>query len=349
MPNPDDDSIIVPSLDEQNALAIPEVTVDDVWDMALSGVLSDNSRRAYRHAMVDFAAFLLRTVGHEPPKDKIQTLKKATPLLPAVKFQHVIEYREHLREAGFQNSTINLRLAAVHTMFKRMRRMGLIKENPATPELVQRMHVSNTSTTEGLSSEEAEKILRMCHEESTLRGKRDMALFAVMMHNGLRRSEAIQLNVNSFREVRGTPTYTLILKGGKLLTIEFIGPVWEALKKWLEAANIRSGPVFRKIHKTSYGTETVQEKRLTTSGVYDIIKTRAKNAGIEKNIHPHSMRHTYATLALLSGVPIQEVQISMGHSNTNTTFRYYRAVQQVGRSPARSIKLEWPDGYHQED
>jgi integrase len=347
MTNPDDEITIVPSLNEQNALAIPEATVDDVWDIALSGVLSENSRRAYKHAMVDFAAFLLQKVGQEPPEESIQILKKATPLLSSVKFQ-VVEYRERMRDSGFQPSTINLRLSAINAMFKRMRRIGLIQENPATPDLVQRMHVTNVSTTEGLSPEEAEKILRMCHEEQSLRGKRDMALFAVMMHNGLRRSEAIQLNINNFREIKGTPTYTLTVKGSKTLTIEFIGPVWEAIKKWLEAANIRSGPVFRKIHKTRYGIEKVQEKRLTASGVYDIIRTRAKNAGIEKNIHPHSMRHTYATLALLSGVPIQEVQISMGHSNTNTTFRYYRAIQQVGRSPARSIKLEWPEGYEEE-
>lgn len=349
MKNSDDDIAIVPSIEEQNALSIPEVEVNDVWDIALAGVLSENSRRAYKQAMINFAAFLLTKVGREIPDDNLQILKMATQLLPSIKFQHVVEYREVLRDSGLKNSTINVRLAAIHTMFKRMRRMGMIDKNPADPELVQRMKITNVSTTEGLDSEEAELLLRICYEEGTLRGKRDMALFAVMMHNGLRRSEAIQLNVRNFKKVNKTPTYTLVIKGGKLLTIEFIGPVWTAIKNWLEAANIRSGPVFRKIHKTSYGTETVQEKRLTASGVYDIIRTRTKEAGIEKRIHPHSMRHTYATLALLAGVPIQEVQISMGHSNTATTFRYYRAVQQVGRSPARSIKLEWPDGHKEEE
>ena len=343
-----DDEIIVPPIEEQNALAVPEVTADDIWDMALAGVLSENSRRTYKQAMVNFAAFLISKTGREIPDDTVEILRIATALLPSVKFQHVVEYREALRISGLKNSTINVRLSAIHSMFKRMRRLKMIDENPADPELVQRMRVSNVSTTEGLSSEEAETLLRICHEEGTLRGKRDMALFAVMMHNGLRRSEVVQLNVHSFKKVNKTPTYTLILKGGKTITIEFIGPVWEAIKRWLESANIRSGPVFRRVHKTHFGRETVQEKRLTPSGVYDIIRTRTKEAGIEKNIHPHSMRHTYATLALLAGVPIQEVQISMGHSNTDTTFRYYRAVEQVGRSPARSIKLEWPDGCQEE-
>lgn len=342
------DDIIVPPTNPQTTLAVPEVTVEDVWDMALSGVLSENSRRTYRQAMVSFASFLISRSGIDLPSDTAQMLKTATVLLPSVKFQHVIDYREALRGAGLKNSTINVRLAAIHSMFKRMRRLEMIEKNPADPDLVKRMRVSNVSTTEGLSSEEAEKLLRICHEEETLRGKRDMALFAVMMNNGLRRSEVVQLNVNKFKEVNGTPVYTLVLKGGKLLTIEFIEPVWKAIKKWLDAALITKGPVFRKIHKTRYGAETVQEKCLTESGVYDIIKNRTILAGIKKNIHPHSMRHTYATLALLSGVPIQEVQISMGHSNTDTTFRYYRAVEQVGRSPARSIKLEWPEGHKEE-
>lgn len=346
--NHDDDGIVVIPSVQQGALAVPEPTVDDVWDMALAGVLSENSRRTYKQGMINFASFLLSKTGQEVPDETLEILKLAAPLLPSVKFQHVVEYREMLRLSGLKNSTINVRLSALHSMFKRMRRLKMIDKNPADPELVQRMRQSNISTTEGLSSNEAETLLRICHNEGTLRGKRDMALFAVMMHNGLRRSEAIQLNVTSFKKVNKTTTYTLTLKGGKLLTIEFVDPVWKAIKRWLTDANIRSGPVFRKVHKTHFGRETVLEKRLTPSGVYDIIRFRTKQAGVKKNIHPHSMRHTYATLALLAGVPIQEVQISMGHSNTDTTFRYYRAVEQVGRSPARSIKLEWPDGYEEE-
>jgi integrase/recombinase XerD len=342
-----EDIVIVPTTEEQKALEIPEITVADVWDMALTGVLSDNSRRAYKQAMVNFASFLLSKIGRNVPDEKIEILKTATPFLPSVRFQHVAEYREALRVKGLSNATINLRLAAIHTMFKRMRRLGMIDQNPADPELVQRMRVSNISTTEGLSSGEAEKLLRICHEEGTLSGQRDLALFAVMMHNGLRRSEAIQLDVGNFRMVEDTPTYTLVLKGGKVHTIEFIGPVWTAIQRWLDAGCIQTGPVFSRIHKTKKGKETVLEKRLTASGVYNIIRNRCHDAGIEKNIHPHSMRHTYATLALLAGVPIQEVQISMGHANTDTTFRYYRAVEQVGRSPARSIQLEWPDGYEE--
>ena len=343
-----DDKNIVFNPEEKNALSVPEPTIADVWDVALTGVLSNNSRRAYKQAMINFASFMISKVGRTVPNDPIEVLRLATPLLPSIRFQHVVEYREALRNEGLANSTINLRLAAIHTMFKRMRQLNLISQNPADPELVQRMRVSSISTTEGLSCREAENILRICHEEGTLRGQRDLALFAVLMHNGLRRSEAIQLDVGGFNIVNDTPTHTLIIKRGKTHNIEFVGPVWRAIERWLEAGCISSGPVFRKIHKSVNKKETVLEKRLTPSGVYDIIRTRCRDAGLEKNIHPHSMRHTYATLALLAGVPIQDVQISMGHASTDTTFRYYRAVEQVGRSPGRSIQIEWPEGYKEE-
>jgi integrase/recombinase XerD len=80
---------------------------------------------------------------------------------------------------------------------------------------------------------------------------------------------------------------------------------------------------------------------VTANGIYSIIKTRVREARITKNIHPHSLRHTYATLALLGGVPLQDVQVSMGHSSPNTTFRYFRAIEQVGRSPGRALGLNW--------
>ena len=348
MRSPDDTEIVVPQ-EAGQGLALPDPVISDVWDMALTGVISKNSRRAYSQALINFAEFLLKQSGTPAPNDKIEILRTCTPLLPSVRFPHVVEYREQLRQQGFANATINLRLAAVHALFKRMRQLGLIQENPADPELVQRLRVSNVSTTQGLTSEEAEQLLRICHEEGTLKGQRDLALFAVLMHNGLRRSEAIQLDVGGFDLVEDTPTYTLVIKRGKFHTIEFIGPVWTAIQRWLDAACIEAGPVFRKVHRTAKGRETVLEKRLTASGLYAIIRNRTRDAGIEKKIHPHSMRHTYATLALLAGVPIQEVQISMGHSNTDTTFRYYRAVEQVGRSPARAINLTWPEGYNKED
>jgi|GEM_PF-570888 len=343
MPLHDDDSIVV--LPKSGpSLAHVQPSIEDAWDAALTGVISEHSRRAYKNALVHFAGYLLERAGVEPPADGLERMQLATPLLPQVQFNLVAEYRDDLRGQSFAHRTINVRLAALNALFKRMMRLKLIESNPASPELVQRLKVSAKSDTEGLSNEEAEKILRLCFEDKSLKGKRDLALFAVLMYNGLRRSEVVQLDIGKVRFIKEIPTTSIRAKGDKWLAIEFVPPVWAAIDKWLVAADIKSGPIFRSVKKRADQPYEVGENRLTPDGVYDIIRSRTRKAGIEKNIHPHSLRHTYATLALLAGVPIQDVQVSMGHSSTDTTFRYYRAIEQVGRSPGRSIQLNWPEG-----
>jgi integrase len=208
------------------------------------------------------------------------------------------------------------------------------------------MRTSSISETEGLDNGEAEHLLKILWEDTTYIGLRDTAIFAVLIYNGLRRSEVIQIDLENIRFVSGTPTITLIIKRGKHLNIEFIPLVWKTMDRWMVAANITKGPIFRKVTKFRDGRQEITENRLTVDHIYAIIKSRVKQAGIDKDIHPHSLRHTYATLALLAGVPIQEVQKSMGHSSTDTTFRYDRAIEQVGRSPGRSIALEWPGGHN---
>jgi len=339
MSNPDD--IVV--VDSPQKLSLPKVETDEVWDIALTGVVSENSKRVYRTGMLSFARYLLQKVGSSLPVDAEATLKKAAPLLSQVTFPFIAEYREWMREQGYSPSTINTRLAALDALFKRMKRLKLIDKNPAASDLVQRMKTSSVSNTDGLEKDEATKLLTVCiNDKIEIRGKRDIALFSIMIFNGLRRSEVLQIDIDKIKKVGDVNTTTLTIKRGKELSIEFIPHVWKAMTDWIEIAGISEGPMFRRLIRKKQEM-SVGKNRLTPNGLYTIIKARNKEAGIKKNIHPHSLRHTYATLALLAGVPIQDVQISMGHSSTNTTFRYYRAIDQVGRSPGRKIDIEMPE------
>jgi integrase len=344
MSDEDLDQQIIEVVDHPLGPPLPQTKLEDVWDVALAGTISDNSKRAYLRGMVNFAKFVLTKANQPIPSSDEAILKTASPLLVHVHFPLVTEYREYLREHKYAARTINVRLAAIDKLFTRMMRLEIIDKNPASSELVPRMRTSNISETEGLDDEEAERLLKMLWADETYIGLRDTAIFAVLIYNGLRRSEVIQIDLDNIKFVSGTPTTTLVIKRGKHLSIEFIPLVWKTIDRWLTAANINEGPIFRKVTKSRVGPQIVTKNRLTADHIYAIIKSRVQQAGIEKNIHPHSLRHTYATFALLAGVPIQEVQKSMGHSSTDTTFRYYRAVDQVGRSPGRSIALEWPGG-----
>jgi integrase len=203
------------------------------------------------------------------------------------------------------------------------------------------MKTSSLSTTEGLSRAEAENLLRCCAADPGPAGVRDLALLLVLIMNGLRRAELVSLDVDGFRFIDDTPVYVITGKGDKKRTMEFVPDVWEAVVRWVELVNDDTGPLFRRLGRPGKKGQKITPRRLTTNGVYHIIKRRTAEAGIQKSISPHSLRHTYATLALLAKVPIQEVQISMGHTSPDTTFRYFRALEQVGRSPTRAIKLSW--------
>jgi integrase/recombinase XerD len=338
------DQQLISVVDHPLGTPLPETKLEDIWDIALTGTISDNSRRIYLKGMVNFAKFVLEKAERPIPHSNENILRTASPLLAHVKFPLVSEYRENMREAGYAARTINVRLAAIDALFKRMMRLELIDKNPASSELVQRMKTSNVSETEGLDKNEAERLLKILYDDKTHIGLRDTAIFSVFIYNGLRRSEIIQIDLDNIKFVAGTPTITLIIKRGKHITIEFVPIVWETIDRWLVTAHITKGPIFRKVTKLRDGTQNISENRLTVDQIYEIIRSRVKQAGITKNIHPHSLRHTYATFALLAGVPIQEVQKSMGHSSTDTTFRYDRAIEQVGRSPGRAIALEWPGG-----
>lgn len=345
----DSDQIFIESAnpgDEHGLSApLPQSNIYDVWDIALTSTVSEHSKRAYLQGMVDFAIFVLRKANRPVPRLKETALKHAAPFLVQVKFPLVAEYRDNLRDEGYAARTINVRLAALDNLFKRMMRLDLIDRNPASSELVPRLRTSSISDTEALSQEEAEKLLNLLFADGSIVGVRDIAIFAIMIYNGLRRSELVQIDADNVKFVNSTPTIRLTLKRGKTLNIEFIPLVWSTIEKWLTLSGITEGPMFRKIQRTKTGELKIQKNRLTPDGLYNIIKARVKQAGIKKDIHPHSLRHTYATFALLAGVPIQDVQVSMGHSSTDTTFRYYRAIEQVGRSPGRSIALKWPGGH----
>jgi len=346
MSDTDDTSDYIIEASPETALAspLPQTKIEDVWDVALAGSISDASRRSYLQGMVGFAKFVLAKANQPTPDDNASALQRAAPFLPHVRFPLVTEYRESMRNEGYAARTVNVRLAALDMLFKRMLRLELIDHNPASSELVRRLKTSTISSSTSLSPEEAEGLAAMLNQDESLMGFRDLALFSVFIYNGLRRAEIIQIDVDKIKYVGNTPTAHLVIKRGKHLSIEFIPVVWKMIDRWLVAADIHDGPVFRRIQKSTGDTQRVTDRRLTPSGIYDIIGRRIAQAGITKNIHPHSLRHTYATFSLLAGVPIQEVQKSMGHSSIDTTSRYDRAIDQVGRSPGRSISLNWPGG-----
>ncbi len=244
----------------------------------------------------------------------------------------VVDYRNRLQAKGLSNATVNGRLTAVRGIFGQLYAAKKVAGNPADPKLVKGLITSDVSRTEGLSVDEAKDILDTC--DGTLMGLRDRALLMTLFYEGLRRSEASILRYRDLTTRRGL----LEVKGAKTSpydTIRLRPEVRAAIEAYLEVLNRDlekrdtrpDDPVFVSLSRVrSFG------KRLSPTSINEIVKARAKAAGITRRITAHSWRHTCTTVALQAGVPLHQVQRHLRHKNVQTTLRYDRE-REVRKNP----------------
>jgi len=153
-----------------------------------------------------------------------------------------------------------------------------------------------------------------------------------MLYNGLRRSEVVSLNIGSiFPNENGELLLKVIGKGGK----ERIRPLYKDTKiilyKYLKMEN-------RLDAKENEPLIVCCGKRISDSAVYKIVKRTCKKLGRE-DIHPHSFRAKFASMALESGAPITSVQEDMGHSSIETTAIYDKSKKSFERLSVIRINL----------
>ena len=178
--------------------------------------------------------------------------------------------------------------------------------------------------TEFLTEEEAQAILRV-PDRRTLQGKRDYAILLTLLTTGLRKAEICNLRIGDLKTYRNQPVIDVIGKGQKFRRIPLHIDAVVAIKDYLKTSGNGvnpDGPIFKTLGKHG----PYQEKGLTSKAVDCLIKSAAKRALIQKRIHPHVMRHTFATTLLDNGNDLKTVQALMGHSHIRTTERYLHST-----------------------
>jgi len=168
---------------------------------------------------------------------------------------------------------------------------------------------------EYLTIEEVDKMLSAPDISNKL-GLRDKALLEAMYGSGLRVSEAINLTISNvffkdeFIRVFG--------KGNK----ERIVPIGKTGLKFIDKYINESRQALKNSHSENFLFLNFRGKKLSRMGVYDIVRRYAKEAGIEKDVHPHTLRHSFATHLLQGGADIRIIQEMLGHADIATTQIY---------------------------
>lgn len=152
-------------------------------------------------------------------------------------------------------------------------------------------------------------------------GLRDLAIMELFFSTGLRVSELASLNRDQINLERGE--FVVRGKGQKDRPV-FISPeAAEIVGTYLESLTDNAKPLFINYAGASSNHEKEDEnKRLTPRSIQRIIRQYARLAGITKEVHPHTLRHSFATDLLMNGADLRSVQGLLGHANISTTQIY---------------------------
>ena len=191
--------------------------------------------------------------------------------------------------------------------------------------------------TEFLTEEEAQAILRV-PDRRTLQGKRDYAILLTLLTTGLRKAEICSLKVGDLKTYRNQAVIDVIGKGQKFRRIPLDSGTLIAIKDYLKATGNGTDPA-HPLFQTLGKHGPYKERSLTPKAVDCLIKAVAREALIQKRVHPHVMRHTFATTLLHKGNDLKTVQSLMGHSHVRTTEAYLHSTDDRKVEAIRSLQF----------
>ena len=279
-------------------------------------------RHASRYTVRNYKSDLIGNLQHGSEKGFFQFLDhKGVTTLEEVDKTLMREYLGSLVDQRVAKVSLARKLSAIRSFYRYLTREHLLERNPieliVSPKLDHRLP-------EFLTIEEINQLINM-PDVSTPLGQRDRAIVELFYAAGMRVSELAGLNLGQLdlesREVR------VIGKGNKERLVIIGQPAAQAMETYLRLA--------RPKYANKYSGDAVflnyQGGRLTDRWLQMLLIKYARSAGLLKKVHPHLLRHTFATHLLDGGADLRVVQDLLGHANLATTQIYTHVTQTQAR------------------
>jgi integrase/recombinase XerD len=272
--------------------------------LAVERGLSSNYQLSTQRSLSEFAEWCQRTKQIVSPK------KVTLPLLT--------EYLAERKRNGLSAASIKLVVVALKIFFRFLTSRGQVSRDPAEALALPRIERYLPET---LNELQVEKLIEGMKSDAEL-GLRDRAMIELLYASGLRISELAGARLEQFAADEGILRVTG--KGNKMRVVPVGRKACQALAAYLSSER-------PKLVKPRSGSELFLSKRgtrLTTARIWQIVKARARQSGLETNVYPHLLRHSFATHLLGNGADLRIIQEMLGHADISTTQVYTHVDQQ---------------------
>ena len=271
--------------------------------LAVEKGFSENTVVAYRNDLYQLASF----IEEEAAK------RSLAPSWADFSRQGMLSYLLSLKERSYATTTVARKVAAAKSFFGFMVAEGNIKDDPTQNIGSPKM---GKSLPKPISVSQAMLLLEQPAKLSTPEAKRDRAMLELLYASGMRVSELVSLNLGDINIDSGD--VRCFGKGHKERIIPIAPRAVLTIKEYLQEG---------RPHLARDDTEqalflNARGERLTRQGLWQIIKGYAKSTGLEAEITPHTLRHSFATHMLNGGADLRSVQELLGHANISTTQVY---------------------------
>lgn len=267
--------------------------------ISLEKGLSQNTKVSYNHDLTKLAEYLF--------SNEIINFQN-------VKKENLSNFLAILEEFGIGSTSRARYLSSVRSFYK-----YLLSEKKIEDDITEMIDLPKLSRKlpDTLSIDEIDKIIKQPDIE-TLAGIRDRAILELMYACGLRVSELI--NVTNRDLLLDQEIIRIFGKGSK----ERIVPIGDSAIHWINEYRTKARPHFIKMFNNTDDVLFLNQRgsKLSRMGIWKFIHKYTKLAKIDKEVHPHTFRHSFATHLLEGGADLRAVQEMLGHSDISTTQIY---------------------------